>query len=84
MIPFQMRAEFKKNVHASHLEVQAREAFYWPGMYKEIEEYVSKCEVCNTYHKGQQREPMISNTVPSRPWQALSVDLLSSRARTTL
>ena len=80
MIPFQMRADLKRKLHASHLGVQAcqrraREAFYWPGMYKEIEEYLSKCEVCNTYHHGQQREPLISHPVPSRPWQVLAVDL---------
>ena len=80
VIPFQMRAELKRKLHSSHLGVQAcqrraREAFYWPGMYKEIEEYVSKCQVCNTYHQGQQREPMISHPVPSRPWQVLAVDL---------
>ena len=80
VIPLQMRAELKRKVHSSHLGVQAcqrraREAFYWPGTYKEIEEYVSKCQVCNTYQQGQQREPMISHPVPSRPWQVLAVDL---------
>jgi len=37
-------------------------------MYKEI-------EVCNTYHQGQQREPLISHLVSSRPWQVLAVNL---------
>ena len=69
VIPSQMRAELKRKLHSSHLGVcqrRAREAFYWPGMYKEIKKYVSKCQVCNTYHQGQQREPMISHPVPSR------------------
>ena len=76
-----MSAGLKTKLHSSHLGVQAcqrraKEAFYWPGMYKEIVEYVSKCQVCNTYHQGQQREPTISHPVPSRPWQILAVDLL--------
>ncbi|XP_022802534.1 uncharacterized protein K02A2.6-like [Stylophora pistillata] len=80
VIPFQMRAELKRKLHSSHLGVQAclrraRKAFYWPGIYKEIEEHVSKCQVCNSYHQGQQREPMISHTIPSRRWQVLAVDL---------
>ena len=44
-------------------------------MYKEIEEYVSKCQVCSTYHQGHQKEPRISYLVPSRPWQIFAVDL---------
>ena len=43
-------------------------------MYKEIKEYVSKCEVSNTYHQGQQREPLISHPVPSGPWQVLAAE----------
>ena len=86
VIPFQMRTEIKRKLDSSHLEVQAcqrraREAFYWPGMYKEIEEYVSQCAVWNTYHQGQQREPMISHPVPSRPWQVLAVDLFELRGQ---
>ena len=78
VILLQMRAELKRKLHSSHLEVQAcqrraREVFYWSGMYKEIEEYASKCQVCNTYHQGQQREPVISHPVPSRPWQVLAL-----------
>ena len=62
VIPFQMRTELKRKLDSSHLGVQAcqrraREAFYWPGMYKEIEEYVSQCTVWNTYHQGQQGSP---------------------------
>ena len=86
VIPFQMRTEIKRKLDSSHLEVQAcqrraREAFYWPGMYKEIEEYVSQCAVWNIYHQGQQREPMISHPVPSRPWQVLAVDLFELRGQ---
>ena len=48
LITFQMRAELKRKLHSSHLRLKAcqrrpREAFYWPRVYKEIEEYVSKC-----------------------------------------
>ena len=50
VIPLQMRAELRRKLHSSHLGVQtcqrrAQKVFYWPGMYKEIEEieeYVSE------------------------------------------
>ncbi|XP_022809152.1 uncharacterized protein K02A2.6-like [Stylophora pistillata] len=80
VIPFQMRAKLKRKLHSSHLGIQAglrraREAFCWPGVYKEIEEHVSPCQVYKSHHQRQQREPMISHPVPSRPWQVLAVDL---------
>ena len=86
VIPFQMRAELKRKLHSRHLGVQARqrragEVFYCPGMYKEIEEYVWKYPVCNTCHQGQQREPMISHPVSSRPWQVLAVYLFKLRGQ---
>ena len=86
VIPFQMRAELKKKLHSSHLGIQAcqrraREAFYWPGMYKEIDEYISKCHVCNTYQQAQQKEPMIPHPVPSRPWQFIAADLFEFQGK---
>ena len=80
IIPLKMRDELKKKLHSSHLGIQAcqrraREDFYWPGMYTEIEEYISKCPVCNTYQHKQQKEPMIQQTVPARPWQSIAADL---------
>ena len=80
VIPFGMRDELKKKLHASRLGVQAclrraREVFCWPGMYKEIEELVSKCSVCNTFHQGQQKEAMVAHPIPSRPWESIASDL---------
>ena len=40
VIPLEMRDELKRKLHSSHLGIQAcqrraREAFYWPGMYRD-------------------------------------------------
>ena len=55
LIPFQAREQLKKRLHYSHIGMHvcldpAQKAFYWPSLYKEIEEYISKCQVCNIYH----------------------------------
>ena len=80
------RDELKGKLHSSHLGIQAcqrraREAFYWPGMYAEIEEYISKCPVCNTYQHKQQKEPMIQHPVPARPWQFIAADLFEFQGK---
>ena len=48
---------------------------YWPGMNKDIEDYISTCSVCKTYQTDQQKEPMISREISSRPWEKVGCDL---------
>ena len=48
-------------IHASHLGIQgcllkAREAFYWPGMSKQIPEFISRCSICNSYLQASTTE----------------------------
>ena len=86
VIPLEMRDELKRKLHSSHLGIQAcqrraREAFYWPGMYTEIEEYISKCPVCNTYQHKQQKELMIQHPLPARPWQFIAADLFEFQGK---
>jgi len=59
-------------VHASHLGIQgclrrAKEAFYWPGIYKQITEFISRCSICNSYKPEQQKEPLKCHEIPTRP-----------------
>jgi len=66
--------------HASHIGIQgclrrAREVLYWPGMNKDIEDHVAKCEVCNSQPAAQGREPLICHEIPSRPWEKIAIDL---------
>ena len=86
VIPSSMREELKMKLHASHLGIQAclrraREAFYWPNMNKDIEEFIGKCSVCNSYRQQQQKEPMIAHPIPSRPWEYIASDLLEFEGR---
>ena len=51
VIPSGIRHNIMARLHASHIGIQgclrrARETVYWPGMKKEITEYISKCEIC--------------------------------------
>ena len=51
MIPNSMQAYIRKVIHQSHLGVIkckqfARDLVYWKYMNSQIEEIVSKCEIC--------------------------------------
>ena len=58
IIPTSLRAKVKEKIHRAHIGIQgclrrAREVVYWPGMNQEITDYVSQCEVCNTFARHQ-------------------------------
>jgi len=54
VIPVSLRSDMKQRVHAGHLGInsclrRARELIYWPGMTRDIRQYVQACPVCATY-----------------------------------
>ena len=80
VIPHGVRSHMKARIHASHIGVQgclrrARDSVYWPGMTKELTEYILRCPTCNAYPQDQQKEPLISHVIPERPWEKVGSDL---------
>ena len=80
VIPAALRTTMMNKLHSSHLGIQgslrrAREAFYWPKMNEHLTDYMSQCEICNSYKTEQQKEPMIAHEQPTRQWQSIAADL---------
>ena len=44
-------------------------------MWKQIEQTVTKCEICQEYQMLNIKEPMTMSELPSRPWQIVATDL---------
>ena len=59
------------------LRQKIRELVYWPAMKSDIIDYLSKCEVCNTFQPQQQKEPLISHEIPYRPWEKIASGLFT-------
>ena len=57
------------------MKLRAQSNLYWIGLNKEIENYVIRCEPCQTISRSQQKEPAIAMEIPNRPWQRLGVDI---------
>lgn len=92
VVPLQLRKDILLNAHnvpsAGHLGIyktaqRIKAQFYWPGMGKEIREYVLSCDLCknikDTTHA--KRTPMGSPKVASRPWEIISVDFVGDFPR---
>ena len=51
------------------------EVIYWPGMNKDVDDYVSKCTNCSSQPVQQGKEPLICHELPNRPWEKIAVNL---------
>ena len=86
VIPKDMRSQIKKDIHAGHQGVdtclrRAREYVFWPGMSKEIKEWIQECEVCRDFEQTPCKEPLMSHDIPERAWEKIGCDLLSCRGK---
>ena len=79
VIPQSEKQFILNRLHASHASCErmlkrAKELAFWPKMRVDIERFVNDCSTCAKYSRRQQKEPLISTEIPSRPWQILSCD----------
>ena len=82
VVAIAMTGQILRKIHSSHVGTErclrrTTEVMYWPGMNAEIKENVSACEICNSYRAEQPKEPLMSQTVPDRPWSKVAVHLLT-------
>ena len=54
---------------------RAKDVLFWPGIWKQIEQTVTKCEIYQQYQMSKTKEPMTMSALPSRPWQIVTTDL---------
>lgn len=71
-------------LHSSHLgkeksKLRAREIVYWPGMSRDIENYISNCQACAMYARSNKKEPLMQHEVPQRIWQKVALDIFEHK-----
>ena len=78
-----MTRNFGKPASVTHgiskTKARARETVYWPNINQHIEMLIEKCEVCQTYQKQQQNEPMIPSDIPIYPFQIVASGLFNRK-----
>ena len=82
IVPRSLQAEMLVKTRTSHQGIEASirrawEVIFWLGMSAEIKQKVSQCSVCNEYRPKQQKEPLMTYELPSRPWKMVAQDLFS-------
>lgn len=86
VIPGSLRSKIRGRLHSTHmgrntLLRRAKDVVYWPGMNAELQEELSKCEICMSHQDKQQKEPLQQYPVPDRPWQMVATDIFHVKGR---
>ena len=80
MIPIQGRKAILKELHSSHqgipsMKSRARACVWWPGLDREIEEWVKNCHSCqSTSVEMKDVKPTLSWPWPTRVWSRIHID----------
>ena len=69
---------FMKDTKASLVHKQETQlTLYWPGIDRDIENFVRGCCHCQDCLPSQGKEPLISKPLPQRPFQQIAADIRS-------
>jgi transposase InsO family protein len=75
-----MRKEILQELHVAHqgrerAMARARQCVYWPMMENDIKNTITSCKECELYKPSQQSEPLMQDTIGTRPGEAIAMDL---------
>lgn len=89
VVPLSMRSKMLTSIHEGHQGIEkcktkARTVLYWPGMDQQIEEIVQKCSTCEKFQNSNQKEPLLPETIPDRPWQKIASDIFEFKGKSYL
>ena len=60
---------------------RARETIFWHGITQDINKEVQECDQCLTHRIANRKEPLITHTIPERPWQEIAIDFLEVKQK---
>jgi len=86
VVPEAMRVETLRKIHQGHQGFQkcrsrVSAAVWWPGIMKSLDDFIKACPECQQTLPAQ-REPLLSTTLPSYPWEKLAMDLFDLKGKT--
>ncbi|KAL9698883.1 hypothetical protein quinque_002324 [Culex quinquefasciatus] len=67
-------------VHAGHFGIQscirrAKQLVFWPGMSRDIQQFVDECGPCQKFSRSNVKEPMMVKRIPEYPFQIVASDI---------
>lgn len=81
IVPEALRKELLNQLHATHMGMSkmknvARSYFWWPGLGKDIENFVKTCKACATLGNSPPKVPLRPWKYPNSAWERIHIDFL--------
>ena len=88
VIPLNLSQATLEKIHHGHqgilhCRMRVSTSVWWPGVFKEIENFIKSCPVCQKTTTPN-KEPLISTPLPSHPWERIATDLFELKNSTYL
>ena len=86
IVPHSLRPEIPHRIHEGNFGIgkcraRARGAVFWPSINGAIDEMISQRGTCQKHKRSNQREPLIPQQVPERPWATVAADIFYYKGR---
>ena len=83
VIPTKLHDGIIQELHRNHpgkvrMKALARSYLWWPGLDKDLEHCIQKCEACQVMRNAPAPAPLHPWLWPSKPWQRIHVDFAGS------
>ena len=80
IVAHSLRPEILHRINEGHFGIdkcraRARGAVFWPSISGAVDEMISQYSTCQKHQRSNQREPLIPQQVPKRPWATVAADI---------
>ena len=85
VVPSALQSETVRKIHEGHQGVErcrqrAQSSVWWPGVTKQISQYVQQCSVCAQKDKHK-KQPLLDTSLPDYSWQVVGTDLFELNSK---
>ena len=81
VIPCELRNTMLSRLHddghvgLTKCRERANTSVWWPGLSRDLSEYLAACQFCQIHAPVHRKEPLLSTPMPERPWSHIATDM---------
>lgn len=82
IIPTSLKQQALQLLHQGHMGIvktksRASQSMYWINLNNDLENYISKCYICEKYQRAKTNESMLSHDIPNLPFEQIGLDIMT-------